>query len=105
MRKFAARYVREGEIVNDISLIYETTYKPEKNFNIDTIVNTLVEGAKKYYLNKDFQEDELIISLKSLNQKPLCKRAVFSCKKPPFLVRTAVILMSSSRIFLCTWGR
>ena len=60
---FADRYIREGEILRDISLISKCLYDYGRKINIDNIKETLVEGAKKYYLDMNGNEDPDIISL------------------------------------------
>lgn len=56
---FVERYVREGDILNNITKLMEL----DAGIDIDGLKQKLVDGVKKYYLNKDYQEDSSIVSL------------------------------------------
>ncbi len=56
---FIDRYMRTGEIVNDIANL--SIYYP--NFNIDELKKVFKQGVSKYYLDKNNNEDPTIISL------------------------------------------
>lgn len=56
---FIDRYIRTGEIVNDIANL--SIYCP--NFSIDELKKIFKQGVSKYYLDKDNNEDSTIISL------------------------------------------
>lgn len=57
--KFADRYIREGDIVKDIALLYEAG----EELKIDGIKEILVKGTQMYYLDINNNEDPSIISL------------------------------------------
>ena len=59
MQDYAERYIREGEVLNSISLIKKAT----GTINDDYLVKTLVAFGKNYYLNKQLEEDKTIISM------------------------------------------
>ncbi len=59
LNAFVNRYIRDGEIANNIFCMY----KFFKTFNFEELKNIFVQGIKKYYLNKEYNEDSSIISL------------------------------------------
>ena len=54
LQEFAQRYVREGEILKEVSFFFEN----DSLFNIDVLIDILSVGTKKYYLNQFGQEDD-----------------------------------------------
>ena len=61
LNKYADRYLREGDILKDI-----TSYSTSKKFNFDTMKKILVASVNKYYLNNNFEEESIIIKLEDL---------------------------------------
>lgn len=57
---FSERYIREGEILKDISSLLLCKYE----LNLDILLDTLVKSISKYYLNSKYEEDKTIVSLK-----------------------------------------
>lgn len=70
---FVSRYIREGEIIEDISLIAKCLYDYGNKINIEGIKETLVEGVKKYYLNFLGKEDLNIITLEKKDYESYLK--------------------------------
>ena len=60
---FGHRYIREGEILKDISKFYNDYRK----FNADSLVALFINGINKYYLGLDYEEDKDIVSFESIN--------------------------------------
>ena len=69
MSKFADRYLREGEIIKDISTIISAG----RDVNIDSLKDIFIQATNKYYLDMDWQEDDTIVSLEesSLNKESI----------------------------------
>ena len=59
MTSFTERYIRESAVLKDLTDMYIMG----EEISLDKIIKTFVQGCSKYYLNKDYQEDESIISL------------------------------------------
>ena len=62
LQEFAQRYVREGEILKEVSFFFEN----DNLFDIDVLIDILSVGTKKYYLNQFGQEDDSIISIPNI---------------------------------------
>lgn len=80
IENFAKRYVREDKICEDITYLYG--YQQE--FNVDSLIDTLVDGAQKYYLDKDYNEESKIISLTDLEDY----KEIIKLKQSVFLTDT-----------------
>ena len=63
LEKFIDRYLREGDILKDI-----TSYSTIGNFNFDTMKELLRDTLNKYYLNNAFQEEPSIIKLEEISE-------------------------------------
>ena len=61
LRDFADRYVREGDILKDISSFASVSF-----FDFDILVDFLCKALNKYYLDANFNEDPSIIELESI---------------------------------------
>ena len=60
LNKFAEIYVRQGNLLKEIS----TFLDDDEKISINTIIETLVQGVKRYYLDSNGNEDDSIISIK-----------------------------------------
>ena len=61
---FALRYIREGKILEDISFLLKNKFP----FKADNLLLKLVQGVKKYYLDKNYNEDSSIISISNFDK-------------------------------------
>ena len=59
MYKFVERYVRDSDIIKDITLFTES----QENVDIDSLKEILVKGCQMYYLDINNHEDKSIITL------------------------------------------
>ncbi|MBR2892124.1 MAG: UvrD-helicase domain-containing protein [Bacilli bacterium] len=59
MYKFVERYVRDSDIIKDITMFVET----QESFDIDSLKEILVKGCQMYYLDINNNEDKSIITL------------------------------------------
>lgn len=59
---FANRYLRESDIIKDI-----TFYASLKDFKINSLRKMLCESLKKYYLDNDYNDDDTIIKMEEFS--------------------------------------
>ena len=59
MINFARRYIRESNVLKDLTDMYIMG----EEIKLDTIIETFVKGCSNYYLNNNYQEDDSIVSL------------------------------------------
>ena len=60
LTSFASLYIREGDILNDISSLLSMGFEVSDS----DLITTLVKAVDRYYLNGDYNEDDSIISYK-----------------------------------------
>ena len=61
INKFADRYLREGDILKDISKLISLG----SDIKFNDLKDMFVKGVQKYYLNRDYSEDSTIIILEN----------------------------------------
>ena len=67
LNDFAERYVRSGKILDVLSSIISLSDE-KMTVSVDLVIEYLIKAVNKYYLNKDYQVDESIISLAKSKQ-------------------------------------
>ena len=77
LKNFTDRYLRQGEILQDISNLGCLSV-------LETIKETFVAAISKYYLNLNYQEDDKIISLKNIDYSELLSLKVLINKAVNF---------------------
>ena len=63
LTKFANRYIRKKNIMEDIAYLY----KYDHEFNVDSFVSVLTKCTQMYYLDKNYEEVDSIVSLEPLD--------------------------------------
>ena len=100
---FVKRYLREGSILEDISVVFKV--KTKNTFSESKVIDLFVSGIGKYYLDFNYKEDKSIITFERMDNdreyltifKGICLDESFDeiCSKVPEIGKQFNVLKNS----------